>query len=270
MIDPQENDKVAGLLGGLKRVNAPQNFESRVRSRIVEGEQPQTSWLPAFLKIAVPAAGLATIAIVLYFAGIFSRGVEEMNAEDVKAPVQKQDQQLAKDVPLPPTNLNAVAPQQRVVPQNNSIAQANTNVDRSPFRNEQKASNSNGGSIDAPMPGSEDRTMTPAKPDKMPPGFQTVPKAVDPKMAPTRAGVPATEFLRYAGVVTEARGGELYVTSVGQNSPAEKWGVKAGDTIEALNNSSVKASSTFPSGIDLRAIRVRRNGSVVNLNTRSN
>lgn len=107
--------------------------------------------------------------------------------------------------------------------------------------------------------------FNPAQPDKLPPEFQAKPRPVDPKMALTRSGVPATEFLRYAGIQTDARGGELYVTSVVQNSPAERWGVRTGDKIEALNNNKINSGSSYPSGVDLHEIRVRRNGSVVNL-----
>lgn len=260
-MDPQDNDRVASLLGGLKRVDAPANFESRVRSRIAEGEQPKSSLLPAFLKLAIPTGGLAAIALALYFAGIFSRGVGEMQAEDVTAPVQHRTEEKASVDQSPASNSNLPLPQQQDLPSNGELAQGDANVNRSLFRKNQKLSNSNGASTDSQKsPMSQDQGLTPAPPDKLPPGFQTIPKAADPKTAPVRPGVPATEFLRYLGVVSEARGNALYVTSVVQNSPAERWGVKAGDTIEALNSNNVNASSVYPSGVDLREIRVRRNG----------
>jgi len=41
--------------------------------------------------------------------------------------------------------------------------------------------------------------------------------------------------------------------------------VKAGDIIEALNEVKVTPSSSFPSGVALKTIRVRRNGKSVDL-----
>ena len=49
-MDPQENDKVARLLGSLKRVDAPANFEKRVRARISEAGRPERDGRPVFWK----------------------------------------------------------------------------------------------------------------------------------------------------------------------------------------------------------------------------
>ena len=68
-----ENDQsIKNLLGALKRVQAPDNFEFGVKARIAKGAPKESASPFAFLKIAVPAAALASLAAFLYVSGFMS------------------------------------------------------------------------------------------------------------------------------------------------------------------------------------------------------
>ena len=65
-----ENDPVRSLLGGLKRVEAPGDFDFRVKARIASGRPAgrPSSWLPALAKLSVP------LAVLLLIGGFFGGG----------------------------------------------------------------------------------------------------------------------------------------------------------------------------------------------------
>ena len=251
-MDPQENDQVAKMLGGLKRVNAPDNFESRVQARIARVEKPKSAWIFGSLKIGIPVAALGALALFFYLANYSSIKPTDVvvqgntNSQPVRSPLVD---------PVPGT---VIAPSNDKIPREDFAGvnrpTVNTNIS---LRPKKEMTNRGGGSMD--------QGFNAAPPDKMPPGFNTSPTQTDPGNRPGRPSVPAVEILRYAGVQSEARANQLVAGSVVASSPAEKWGVKAGDIIEALNEVNVTPSSSFPSGVALKTIRVRRNGKSVDL-----
>ena len=251
-MDPQENDQVAKMVGGLKRVNAPANFESRVQARIARVEKPKNAWAFGFLKIGLPVAALGALALFFYLASYSS-----IKQTDVVVRANTNSQPVRSPNPdsLPGT---VVAPTNDKIPHDDIAGvnrpTVNTNI---ALRPKKEITNRGGGSMD--------QGFNAAPQDKMPPGFNTNPTQIDPGNRPVRTSVPAEEILRYAGVQSEARANQLVAGSVVASSPAEKWGVKAGDIIEALNEVKVTPSSSFPSGVSLKSIRVRRNGKSVNL-----
>src|SRR5687767_11679563 len=83
-MDPQSDDQVVRLLSGLNRVNAPENFESRVKARLSDAPTQSSSF--GFLKLAVPAAGLAALALFLFLSGYVAR---EMPSTDVVVAEEK-------------------------------------------------------------------------------------------------------------------------------------------------------------------------------------
>jgi len=251
-MDPQENDQVAKMLGGLKRVNAPANFEGRVLARIAGIEKPKNAWAFGILKIGVPIAALGALALFFYLANYSSIKptdvVVEANAypKPVRSPI------------VDPVPSNAVPPSSDKILHDDiaGVNQPGVNTNTS-LRPKKETTNRGGGSMD--------QGFNAAPQDKMPPGFNSKPTQTDSGNRPVRPSVPAVEILRYAGVQSEARANQLVANSVVASSPAEKWGVKAGDIIEALNEVKVSPSSSFPSGVALKTIRVRRNGKSVNL-----
>src|SRR5687768_16482163 len=59
----EDDQLVTDLLGSLPRVEAPTNFDARVRSRIAQG-RPSTAWL-------IPSAAAASMCAVVLAVGAF-------------------------------------------------------------------------------------------------------------------------------------------------------------------------------------------------------
>src|SRR5580765_4061428 len=70
-----ENEPVSKLLGGLKRVEAPNNFDFRVKARIADGKPADraTSWLPATIRYAMPLALLLVVGGYFAFNAYYSK-----------------------------------------------------------------------------------------------------------------------------------------------------------------------------------------------------
>lgn len=68
MVNESENkdtDAVAGLLGSLPRVEAPNDFDFRVKARIAAGQPAKIAWFPSVARVAVP------LGLVLSVGGYF-------------------------------------------------------------------------------------------------------------------------------------------------------------------------------------------------------
>ena len=264
-MDPQTEEQVAELLGSLKRVNAPENFESRVKSRLAASPVPATNF--GFLKLALPTAALAAIALFLFLSGYLSH---ELPTVDVaNAPKETRSVPPVQTVPLQIPAEN-VAPQgqppvgeQAVVNPTNSSAQQPANYQRK---------NPNGTRPMDPATQSYDIGSNTKETIVLPPGF-------DPNTRPRpnanmekqmrRPTVAATDVLRLTGVNAEFRGNDCVVSSVVAQSAGERIGVKAGDVIVSLNDMSIGNGAALPSGVDLKSITVRRGGGTVVLKFQS-
>jgi hypothetical protein len=92
-----EGDDVARLLGTLPRVEAPSDFEFRVRARIASGRpaRKQFSWIPAPVRVAAP------LALVIGVGGYF--GYSALNIGGVATP-------MATSNPVPVSTVAVAAP----------------------------------------------------------------------------------------------------------------------------------------------------------------
>src|SRR5215213_944424 len=207
-MDPQSDDQVVRLLGGLKRVNAPENFESRVKARLSAAPTQISGF--GFLKLAVPAGALAAIALFLLLSGYIGR---EMPSTDVVVANEKRKE--TKPVqPVTPENQNPAVPNESLqpskdfragdVPQTQPPALVNSSPDTvnssQGMKNRKRSFGTQsydiGSGVNAPEV-------------KLPQGF-------NPKSRPgtdaniekemRRPSIAAAELLRYMGVSTDLRG----------------------------------------------------------------
>jgi hypothetical protein len=224
----QNNESVTNLLRGLKRVQAPENFEFGVKARIAKGEPKESASPFAFLKIAVPTAALAGLAAFLYISGFMSGDIpmvqvaEQPTKPEAVAPATIHSEDIASKESDPHT-----------IVRETQVASARPN------RVNNKAQ---GGAIDAsgstPRGGSKDQTLNPL----------TVIKRV----------VPVQKILESAGLNAEFQNGRCVANSV--SGLAERLGVKGGDVILSVNDVSIKPSTTFEEGTELKSVRVKRAG----------
>jgi hypothetical protein len=266
-MDPQSDDQVVRLLRGLKRVNAPENFESRLKVRL--SNAPPESGRLGFLKLALPTAALAALALFLLLSGYI--GPDMPSTGEVVTDGKQKETRTAQ--PATPKNQNPAIPNESArpskdfragdIPQTQPPALVNSSPDAV---NSSQGVKNRKGSFGSQ---SYDIGSGVNSPEVI------LPRGFSPKSLPgtdansekemRRPSIAALDLLRYAGVSMDLRGNEWIVSSIVQKSPAERIGLKVGDVIVSLNDIRIGNGSAFPSGVDLKTIRVKRGGSMVDL-----
>ena len=234
----QDHEPVSRLLGELKHVEAPSDFDFRVRARIAAGRPVEKSGL----RIPVWLAYGAPLALVLAVGGYI--GINSFySVNDASLPVVavNENPNTAPPIPAPSVEV-AVAPpntkqdaqfvaRQPDVVSNNAVVAVKKPV--------VKDTSTGGGSID--LASREGRRFHRA------------------------AQIPAKTVLDLIG----ARGGfeadGWRVRSTEPNSLAERSQIVAGDVIEAVNGQAVSEKTTLRSNTPLRTLRIRRDGKSVDL-----
>ncbi|MFL6373528.1 MAG: PDZ domain-containing protein [Pyrinomonadaceae bacterium] len=241
--DNLDGQRIAELIGTLPHVDAPGDFETRVRSRIVarSEERPSSIWRPIWI-------GVAAVA-VLGFGGYL--GIRSLNTNSV-APASTQVTNTVTTGAPPNTKAPQVAvPAPTAAPQ---IIPDTLAAGKQPRDTKTVESTQQGGSIDE---ASKD-------------AHRLLPKTVDPPQRRTGDSsglggqIPVTMIFEAIGVHA-GWNGNWQVNSVDANTVAAKSGVRAGDIIEALNGQPVGEKTSFKAFVSGKSVRVRRDGAVIDL-----
>ncbi len=250
--------EIATLLSNLPRVEAPGDFETRVKSRILNSQPESRSGRFAFLKLALPAGALAGLALFLLLSGFLSRDIEPIQVAEEKknAPVI---------VPVPsenngePAGIASVTDPDERIARNEEVASTDkdTSHPSGNLNTVRRSTKADGGSIDL-------GANLPERP-VLPRGFDPDQKQHSNQGVRSAVKVPVANVLSFVGLNAEFRQGGWYVNSVVDQSPAQRIGIRAGDMIEAFNELRLDRSTAFTGGIELKTVRVRRGGEVVNL-----
>lgn len=264
MFDGPENfegeGKIAAMLTSLKRVDAPGDFDTRVRARIARGAiVPVNSWATNLVRVGAFAA----VAVVIIVGGYFALISINTAQHDAPAVVEMQPQTQNSVVEQPPSNIEAsqssnrttIKPGDELVAENNSPVPTNDIVKpNGPNSTDSETSK------DRPTAGSAELAVRESKnifprglnPNARPPANA---KGVGPN---TRIHV--SSILEFIGVKATWAGDGWRVDSVDANNIASRSGIKTGDVIEAINGQSVDKKTTFPAKFDGKSVRVRRDG----------
>jgi hypothetical protein len=237
-----DEHRVAELISTLKHVDAPANFNTRVRARIAGRREvkPRRSMVPVFAGVVT----LALLAVVGYL------GVRSLNI-----PVNPQSTETANTrAPSPAVNdsdqhaLTAPTPS---TPAGNGQALGTTTPARKRAEPVQR-----GGSIDEASkddPKLNGRNLDPAQR-----------KSGDTSVVGS-GQVPISVMFDALGVHANWNGSGWQVESVREKSVAERGGVRAGDVIESIDGKAVGEKTNFNDNIIGRSLRVRRGGSSVEI-----
>jgi membrane-associated protease RseP (regulator of RpoE activity) len=226
--DNFENDGISRLLGSLKRVDAPGDFDFRVKARIAAGRLASgATWLPMTTRVA---AALLVILVVGYvgFRVFRSPAIDQAPVASVpvvadQALVQRDEDQGKRAV-ISASNDQTNGPMAVKPPETSAPREADFAVKRPVIRT---VSSTRGG-------GSRDSAL----------GITHV------ISAPDRTRHLTKETLSGLGIDANNTGSGWIVGEVKPNSRAERSGLKAGDVIESVKNKSV---------------RVRRDGKIVQI-----
>jgi hypothetical protein len=224
-----ENDEsISNLLGGLERVEAPENFEFGVKARIASGEPKESTSPFGFVKIAVPTAAFAGLAAFLYMSGFMFGDIPPVQvAEEKPAVISTQETLRGETQEVPAKEPGTVSNLRET-----QIASARAN-------------------------GANNKTRAAVDAVKRPIGGGSIDQTLNPDR-PIKRAIPVQRVLETAGISAEFQGDRCVANSV--SGPAERIGVKGGDVILTVNNVPIKSSTTFEDGVELKSVRVNRAG----------
>lgn len=255
-----DEQKISEMLIGLKRVEAPKDFDFHLKARIANGRPTEARPVSLFpiLKYAMPLA-------LFLFAGagilLYSSFNEGTNQASVPSPT------VEESLPLPEINS---APAQPV----GEIAIANTQQTGVETPSQVRTSNANmrdrrlaGGAKTVPAGGSIDFTGRERSSSAGNSTTLTVRVAATPRN-PTGINLNPTgvsEAFRKIDADAGFDGGVWKITAVRANGIAHQMGLKSGDELKAINGKPLSESSQIESEFIISTIQVRRGGETMEL-----
>lgn len=254
------DDQISGLIGSLKRVDAPNDFDFRVKARIAKGRPAErnTSWLPASVRLAIPLVLLITVGGYFALSSYYSpKAIEVPAVAEVKPAVISP---VVESQPAQPIS----APPEQLIAERGNIKPAETAINSVTRSNERKT---------ASVTPANDRSGSGSYDEAAREVRTRFPRGIDPNAKPpansagfnTNVLVPAKDVLTLIGVNASYDGAGWKVSSVTANSLADRSAVKAGDVIEAIDGQLVKANTSFGNGFSGKSLSVRRGGQSVQI-----
>jgi hypothetical protein len=271
----EADEKVQKMLASLKQVEAPKDFEFRLKARIAKANPKayQTNYkrrfayaLPAFASIVVSTF----VVLNMDFSGDRNRvsALPETSALSNFAPQNSSNELIA----LANTNVNKSA---EVIP--NADLNAQTGKDEKPRlpstaanfpqkpknenRRETQKENRGGGSLVQARTGATVFT---------PKGLDTNTNVAPPKDLNSEKPFTVEGLLSTLGVEVIAENGKWKVKNVSQNSTAERSGLKTDDIIETLDGRKLSSASLRDKKIEVKKLGVKRAGAQIEINLQTN
>lgn len=253
--------KIAGMLGSLKRIEAPKDFDHRLKARIANAK-PESFRPAAFfpvLRYVMPLGLFLVVGGALMWNGgmhIDNDSVPSV-AETVRPVEARSEANITR-----PVEIGTAA----IVPQT---------VDSLPPRIEQaamrkgKASSGKIERISATSgTSSVDMALREAPKTILPPGFNS--ESVTVNNAVPDSGIPrqftAGEVLSTIGIEAKFENKGWKVGSVAKGSFAEVSGIKPGDSIEAMDGEALGDKKVFTGGFNAKKIKVVRDSKDLEIN----
>ncbi len=231
----EEREPVAELLAGLKRVEAPANFDFGVKARIAAGKPAEKRGfrIPALVGYAMPLVLLLLVGAYFGFNAFYSAKDATIPAVAV-APMTSGPQQPQRTVEVAPA---PVPEQMAAVKKPDTIAPVADVPVKKPVT----------APITRPGGGSFDETS-----------------GVGHKIY-RNTQIPVKDVLTLLGAKGSFDENGWKVETPTANSLAERSGVQAGDVIEAINDQAVTDKTSFKSRSGIKSVRVRRDGKSIDI-----
>lgn len=277
-----DDKKLHQLLGGLKKVNAPKNFDFQLKARIAN-TKPQDlrqPFLLPFLRYALPLSVIVLLAGFVFFNLSLSNGNQDVpQMADNFQPLQNEAAP-PKIIVAPPIeeSMTADAANTNVNSEEKRNAPEIVNVPKKPAQDKLKYvavknpssnrtektdnnSKNNGG-------GSRDITSRDAKPlfemnNNLNPGNTKSPSISEHKLS-------FREVLSGIGIQVDYVENSWKILAVEENSRAMRAGLKAGDIIEAIDGKKPSSNTAFLKRFTGRMFEILRDGQpkIIDLNSK--
>jgi hypothetical protein len=242
-----QDEQISKMLGGLKRVDAPGDFNFRVTGRIAAGQpSKKAAWWANPARLAVPLVLLFLVGGYFGFNAIYS--TDKIGVSPV---AEIQPTNFTPDQPVAPRDDSVVIPQ-------NEIAVVGTDpkppgAAEKPVivlpRKDVRPDNPGGGSRVEAL--SESRKIYPKGVNPDPVGI---------KALGTGSQLKVKDLLEIIGVKAVFSRSGWRVDAVTENNIAARSGVKTGDVIEAINDQRLKEKTSFGNRFTGKSLNVLRDG----------
>ncbi len=248
-------EKVAALLGSLKRVDAPADFDFRVRARIAQGRpaDARASWFPRFARVAAPAMVLAAAGgyfgyNALYDTGPINVPVVADSTSITPAPIVVPNSEVVIPAPAPTTEIATAKP-----PVNSVETVAGIPKKDPATTAAKKPVTAGGGSVDFAV--RETNTISPSSGNVVSTGNSS-------PVAPTST-LSIREVFSAMGIRASFSGTGWRVSSASGRAAAA--GLKTGDIIETVNGRAVGANTVFDEKFSGSTLRIKRDGATIQI-----
>lgn len=250
-----DEQMIAQILGDLRRVEAPSDFEFRLKARIANAKPSESRPASLFpvLKYAVPLALLLFVTAGVILNSTYNRPVDNGAVAAIDAPAPEPEKQVSTEAEPAGNSLNSILADGR--DQGTAERPKTPAVPGGPVRNPEVAT---GPRSEGPrvriFTGGNDRLP------RVPKEFTVTP---NPSLTNTNQASAKSDDVRQAlssiGVAVELEGGAWQVRSVGPGRGSE-LGVRPGDRVEAIDGQRINADTAFRDGFRLTTMTVRRDG----------
>lgn len=253
-----DSELVSHLLQSLRRVEAPGDFEFRVKARVANADASDyrpKAFLP-FLRYAMPLGLVLFVGALYALSGLYNPDRQDVPvvaesavspslpaAEAEPAPAVVAKTEIADELPGSPEPVNQSAPE-KIAVRRVKNGQAN------PVKRRETQPVPVGGSVDMAVKG--------------------VPKTILPRgLDPDELEVSASGFLTAIGIDAEFGQGGWKVKNVKADSPAERAGIKTGDVVEAIDDRRIDDKTVFKGNFGAKSLKVLRENKQVTLNLKN-
>ena len=223
--EPEHLD-VARLIGTLNRVQAPKDFDFRVKARIAQGRpaERRASWLPVSVRYAMPLVLLLAIGGYFGFRTMYS--TDELNvAVAVPSPTTSASQPVSpvSDPVTKQAEVTQETPSDQVlagVKTPDASNRITKTVQKTPVTTDTRTEKPGGGSVDM----GQSNAATIRQPDEVDDNAPGPPR---------RILISASQFLSSVGISASSSGSGGRIQSV--SGSAASAGIQVGDVIESVN-----------------------------------
>ncbi|HEX8247028.1 MAG TPA: PDZ domain-containing protein [Pyrinomonadaceae bacterium] len=278
----ESDEKVRELLASLKQVEAPQDFEFRLKARIARANPNayQTNYKRHFA-YALPAFASVIVSTFVVLNGNFFGGAGEVNPI---AETQAQQPPPAVNITQPQKFTNASIASDssdRKAEEKILVANSGSQIERSGSsgepssiaigkRNEKPKNEKLKVLIKENDGFSQDKTQLGSTKVFRPRGLNPDAKVEPPKDFNSEKSFSAQELLSPLGVEVVGENGKWKVKNVSPNSAAERSGLKTDDVIETLDGQKLSGTPLRGKKIEVKKLGVKRGGAQIEINLQTN
>lgn len=254
---------VSRLLGDLRRVEAPPDFDFKLKARIANASPAQTGppRLVPVMKFAVPLC-LLLILVSGFFVlnGTFTTETAYLPAGNSSAKMDPAPEIAA-------TGTAPQAPSASSLPVESEVTAAQApNAERAAVRPRTRSSSRTRSAVaEDSGGGSIQRDLTISSNTIRPPQSSNPDLSGNSRPHANVRNQSAVEALSSIGVDAEFVSGALKVRAVKSGSSAEIAGLKAGDIVNGIDEKSVEEKTVFDTPFKVRSVFVTREGKTLNL-----